>query len=257
MLAIPMGSNHLVSAKVVASLLGVTPRMVYHYVRDGLLHPRYDKSQGKQGTMLFDQREVAAVAEAFSKPSTFNEIMARSMQAHVMARSLTKRVEQLEELIGAKFEQPPLEEEAVLSLYFEARDDLESPPASPDRICYWSKFFMSASEEFFDALEAYSCKERSWEAFYDLSRAIAESVPLELQNDEELQAAYRGFAAARKHLREVLFFHLRARHGTKDAVRMFEADVTSHEKILRFLSTTTPDPQAQTSRRRSSHRLPS
>lgn len=256
MLAIPMGSNHLVSAKAVAGLLGVTPRMVYHYVRSGLLHPRYDKALGRRGTMLFDKHEVSAVAEALSRPATFSEIMVRSTQAHVMARSLLKRVEQLEELLGAKFEQPPLDEEAVMSLYLEARDDLESPPAEPERINYWARFFLSASEEFFDVLEAYSCKENSWETFYDLSRAIAEEAPLELQNDGELQAAYKGFAMGRKHLREVLFFYLRARHGTKDAVRMFEADVPAHEKVLRFLSATL-DPKGRTSRRLSSRRLPS
>jgi AcrR family transcriptional regulator len=235
-----MGSNCLITVGDVAALLGISERTVHYHVRKGHLHPRYPKEQGLAASMMFHREEVAAAAEVWNQRLDHAGLMSRSVQSYALSRSLERRVQHLEELVGAQFTSTPTDEESVRSIYLEAKDDLKAPPADPDRIGYWTRFCMSVGEEFFDVLEAYTNNEKSWEVFHDLSRAIAEEVPMDLSHDPDLHATYRGFERARRNLRRVLFFHLQSRHGSKDAVKMFEEDVPSHEQILRFLSATTP-----------------
>ncbi len=235
-----MGSNCLITVKEAASLLGLTEWTVRYHANRGHLHPRYPKDRGLQAPMMFHREEIAAAAEVWGKQLDYAGLMSRSVQAYALSRSLERRVQHLEELIDAKFTAAPTDEEDVRSIYLEAKDDLEAPPADPERLGYWTRFFMSVGEEFFDVLEAYTSNEKSWEVFHDLSRAIAEEAPLDLSRDPELQAVYRGFERARRNLRQVIFFHLRSRHGSKDAMKMFQEDVNSHEKLLRFLSSTQP-----------------
>lgn len=230
-----MGSDGLITVKEAAALLGIRKQSVYDRVHRGYLHPRYRKGGGLNGIMLFNREEVAAAAEAWGKAANFSGLMSRCVQAYALARSLERRVAQLEELLGAHYLPPPTDEDSVRTIYLEAKDDLESPPADQERIGYWSNFFMSVGEEFFDTLEAYTSNEHAWEAFHDLSRAIAEEAPIQFAQDPELQETYRMFERARRNLRQVLFFHLRNRYGTKRAVKMFETDVSSHEKLVRFL----------------------
>lgn len=252
-----MGSNRLITAKEAAALLGIGERTIHYHVRRGHLHPRYDKSKGLKAPMMFDREEVAAAAETWGERPDLTGLMSRCVQAHALSRALERRVAHLEELIGAKFTATPTDEESVRSAYLEAKDDLEAPPAELERIEHWTRFFMSLGEEFFDALEAYTGNEKSWQAFHDLSRAIAEEAPLELAYDEEVKETYRRFECGRRNLRQVLFFHLQSRHGTKDASRMFEKDISSHEQLLRFLAVATPDRPARGTRGQPGHRPPS
>lgn len=235
-----MGSKRLITVKAAAALLGIGERTVHYHVKKGHLHPRYDAALGLKAPMMFDQGEVAAAAEVWGERLDFTGLMSRCVHAYALARSLEDRVTKLEGLLGAKAYPAPTDEESVRSLYLEARDDLTSPPIDAERVHYWACRFLSLGEGFFDALEAYTNNENSWQVFYDLSRAIAEEAPLDAKNDPELQESYQDFEAARRNLRRVLFFHLQARHGSQDAVAMFQKDVSSHERVLRFLSVT-PD----------------
>jgi hypothetical protein len=233
-----MGSNCLITVGEAAALLGISERTVRYHVKQGHLQPRYSRQEGVKAAMMFHREEVAAAAEVWGERLDYAGLMSRSVQATALGRSLERRVEHLEELVGAQFTTAPTDEESVRSIYLEAKDDRAAPPADTERIGFWTRFFMSVGEEFFDVLEAYTSNEKSWEVFHDLSRAIAEEAPLDLSPEPELLAAYQSFERARRNLRQVLFFHLQSRHGTKDAVRMFEEDVPSHERILRFLSAT-------------------
>lgn len=252
-----MGSNHLISLKEAAELLGIGERTIHYHVRRGHLHPRYDKKQGLRSAMMFAREEIAAAAETWGEQPTFSGLMSRCVSAYALARSLESRVLRLEELIGAKYTSTPVDEEFVRSTYLAAKDDVKSPPTDPQRIAFWSNLFMSFGEEFFDALEGYTSHEKSWEVFHDLSCAIAiESIHV-LKSDAEMTQVYQDFEVARRNLRQVLFFYLQSRFGTRNAVKMFEVDVAAHEKVLRFLSVpTTPDQSGPSNRTRTSRRSP-
>lgn len=236
MLRKAMGSD-LIEAAEAAELLGVSHRSVHHFVRQGLLHPRYPRGRKLNAPALFHREEVAALAEVRERKLDFRQVAATALQAHVSARSLERRVEFLETLLGSKYATLSMEEEDVVAVYADARQASEAPPARVDEIMRWSSIFMGIGEEFLEALEAFTSDSEAWRVFLDLASATIRDAPLEdFAHDKELEMAYAYLKYARETMRRVVFFHVRNRYGERTANEFIttpEEDV--HAGVLRLL----------------------
>jgi hypothetical protein len=232
-----VGSNCLITPREAGEVLGVGEKQVRRYVQKGWLRPVYSKDKGFHAPLMLHPGEVSALAETLEARPDFTTLVQRSTQAYATARSLERRVERLEQLVGAQYDSTPVDYESMRALYQEARADLEIPPVDSEKIEHWTRIFMGLGEEFFDVLEAYTNDEQAWQTFHDLSRAIIEAAPLEqLGEDEEAKARYRYYERARRNLRAVLFFHIRTRFGSQRATRMFRDEKNLHTRVLGFLS---------------------
>lgn len=231
-----MGRSPLITPGEAGEVLGVGEKQVRRYVQRGWLRPVYDKGRGLHAPLLLHSEEVAALAETLEDKPDLTKVTQRAVQSYVLARSLERRVEKLEQLVGAQYDPLPLDQESVRALYAEAREDVDIPPVDPEKVSFWTRTFMSIGEEFFDALLAYTSNEKAWETFHDLSRAIIEEAPFDRMDQEETRALYRCYEKARGNLRAVLFFHVRTRFGTPQATRMFRDETNLHERVMGFLS---------------------
>jgi hypothetical protein len=231
-----MGSD-LIDVMEAAELLGVSHRSVHHFVRQGLLKPRYPRGRKLNAPELFLREEVSALVEARERKLDFRQVGTVALQAHASSRALERRVEFLEQLLGRSYATLPLDEEDVVALYSEAREGIEVPPTDVTSVMRWSGIFLSMSEEFLEVLTAITNDIEAWKVFLDLSSAMLRDAPLDvLAYDKELEAAYGYFKYARENMRRVLYFHVRNQYGPRTAnhtLSLPEEDV--HEGVLRLL----------------------
>ena len=231
-----MGSS-LIEVGEAAELLGVSHRSVHHFVRQGLLRPRYPRGRKLNAPEMFHREEVAALAEAREKKLDFQQITAAAMQAHASSRALERRVEFLEQLLGRSYASLSLEDDDVAAIYAEARQGAEVPPIDVAGVMRWSSIFLSIGEEFLERLTAVTGDEEAWRAFLDLSAAIIRDAPLDtFSYDKELEAAFGYFRYARENMRRVVYFHLRNCYGPQTAshfVKPLAGD--AHTGVLNLL----------------------
>jgi len=231
-----MGSD-LIDVMEAAELLGVSHRSVHHFVRQGLLKPRYPRGRKLNAPELFLRDEVCALVEAREKRFDFRYTGTIAMQAHASSRALERRVEFLEQLLGRSFATLSLDEEDIVALYAEAKEGVEVPPIDVTGVMRWAGIFLSMGEEFLELLASATNDIESWKVFLDLSAAMLRDAPLDtLSYDKELEAAYGYFRYARESLRRVMYFHVRNQYGPQTAGRTLtvpKEDV--HEGVLRLL----------------------
>lgn len=225
----------LIGVKEAAELLDVSPRSVHHFVRQGLLKPRYERGRGLNAPEMFHKEEVVALSEVRREKVDFKSVVAAARQAHASSRSLERRVEFLEKLLGHSIVTLSLEHDDVVSMYAAARAGIEVPPVTVDGVMHWSKIFLALGEEFLEELEAATSDPDAWSVFMDLSAAMLRDAPLDdFLHDKELEAAYGYFKYARENMRRAIYFHLRNRFGDQAARRFGAQD--SHSEVLRLLS---------------------
>ncbi len=232
-----MGSD-LIEVAEAADLLGVSHRSVHHFVRQGLLRPRYPRGRKLNAPEMFHREEVAALAELRERKVDFQQVTAAAMQAHASTRALERRVEFLEKLLGHSRATLPVGEEEVAALYAEARRGIEVPPINVDGVMRWSSIFLSLSEEFLEQLVAVTGDEDAWRTFLDLAAAMLQDAPLDtFSYDKELEAAYGYFKYARESARRVIYFHLRNCHGPRTAAHVIRPpEEDAHAGVLNLLS---------------------
>jgi len=225
----------LIEVKEAAELLDVSPRSVHHFVRQGLLKPRYERGKGLNAPERFHKEEVVALSEARREKADFKSVLASARQAHAASRSLERRVEFLEKLLGHSTVTLSLEHDDIISLYSAARLGIEVPPATVEGVMYWSKVFLALGEEHLEILEAATSDPEAWSVFMELSTAMLRDAPIDdFVHDKELEAAYGYFKYARENMRRAVYFHLRNRFGDQTARRFGAQD--SHSEVLRLLS---------------------
>lgn len=231
-----MGSS-LIEVEEAAELLGVSHRSVHHFVRQGLLRPRYPRGRKLNAPEMFHREEVAALVEARERKLDFHQITTAAMQAHASSRSLERRVEFLEQLLGRSYATLSLEEEDVSAIYAEARRGMEVPPLNVEGVMRWSAIFLSVGEEFLERLVAVTGDTESWRVFLDLSAAIIRDAPLDtFSYDKELEAAFGYFRYARENVRRVIYFHLRNCHGERAAAYIVKPKTNdAHAGVLNLL----------------------
>lgn len=225
----------LIGVKEAAELLGVSPRSVHHFVRQGLLKPRYERGRGLNSPEMFSKEEVAALVEVRAEKVDFRSVMTAARQAHASTRSLERRVEFLEKLLGSGYRTLSLDPEDVTAVYASARMASEAPPVTVDGAMHWAQVFLSLGEEFLEELEAVTSDPEAWHVFLDLLSAMIRDAPLShFAHDKELEAAYAHLKYAGENMKRTVYFHLRNRYGDVAANSFSAKD--AHSEVLRLLS---------------------
>jgi MerR-like DNA binding protein len=234
MAAALMGNNGFVTAEEAGNILGVKTGEVHYLVRRGLLRPRYLRPRGKGA--VFSPEEVSALAEVRERGRLdLRGVQNTAAQAFALARQLSRRVEFLESMLGYQSHPMPTDEEQVIALYARAQDEQQDPPETVAGILEWARLFVAMGEEFLDLVEAYTNDEAAWKVFMDLSEILLINAPIERFNfDKELEAAYGYLDVGRRNLRNVSFFYVRNRFGTRRANEMFDKASDCHANILAF-----------------------
>lgn len=237
-----LDGDDLIPIHEAARILGVTVNQVYHMVRVGKLRPRYDKAKGLNGPAYYRRDEVGSLIEAKERGMSPAKVSRLAVRAYACSRTLERRMELLEQVVGARLPPLPVDEEEVLALYAQARDDLEKPPADIAAILAWTRVFIAAGEEFFDTLEAYTGDEEAWMVFFDLARTLEERMPREqFAIDKELETVNGYLMVGRKNLRVAIFFHIRNKLGPQAANRLFHSTaVDIHEDVLATIAASIP-----------------
>lgn len=231
-----MGSD-LIDVMEAAEILGVPYRSVHHFVRQGLLKPRYPRGRKLNAPVLFVREEIEALHDARKRSFDFTQVGTLALQAHASSRALERRVEFLEQLLGSAYHTLSLEEEDVISLYAQAKECAEFPIIEVDAIMYWSKVLLALGEEFLEVLSSMTNDEEAWHVFLDLSSALIREAPLDQLNyDKELEAAYGYLKYATINMRRTVYLHLHNRLGPRAAQKIIGKPQDVHEEVLRLLA---------------------
>ncbi len=233
-----MGSD-LISAKEAGAILGLTPRSVHHQVRQGILHPQYPRGRKLNAPELFSRAEVEALAEVRAKGMGMPQLTSMAVRSYATSRALERRVEVLEQLLGADTVRLPTEEGEVHALYLEACDVRQAPPAEDVRqVMRWTGIFIALGEEYLDIMEHVTGDTNVWQVLMDVGAAFVRDSPIDkFPTDKELEAAYGYLQFSRKNLRQVCYFHVRQREGPHIAGRLLSpGSEDMHAGVFRLLA---------------------
>ncbi len=232
-----MGSIELINTQAASVLLGVSTDMVYRLARRGDLTPRYPQGRGLNVPKHFHPEEVSAlVAERERDDFDVKKLSSRVAQAHALARSLERRIELLESMLGRRAWPLPTDEEEVIALYARAQDEQQKPATSVSAIMEWARILVAMGNEFLDLTEAYTGDPDCWRAYTYMVDIMLIEAPVERLNfDRELEAAYGYLDVGRRNLRAAAYFFIRSRHGSHVANQQLDAE-EGHAEILTIAS---------------------
>lgn len=237
-----MGSKPLIPIEEAALILDTSVDNVRVMMRKGILRPHFPKGKGFRKEILFHGEEISALAEVREMKLSPDKLASFAVRGYVAARSLERRIEMLEQLMGARAQVLLTDEESVVALYEKGMDALGYTPTGVGEILEWANILIAMGEEFFEALEAYTDDEEAWWVFHQLIRNIDAETPVEqLYQDPELEAAYRYFGASRRHFLRLAYFHIRSSFGVRAANRVFEEHPNDfHEEVLNIIASNRP-----------------
>jgi hypothetical protein len=226
-----------ITAKEAARMLGVTTRMVRYWTRKGIIRP-FKPGGSVSAVPMYLRTEIDALLEARSKKVDLQTVATMARQAHVSSRQLERTVSRLLEIIGANIPMLSLKEENVHALYLQVEDALEQdyqPPA--DEVLEWARIFYAVGEEYLGLIEEVVEDEEPWAKLLELSNSLSVRAPRDLfSGDKELEAAYGYLEMARRNMRNVAYFYIRNRHGSRAASGAFPGtgDITEEVIALAF-----------------------
>jgi hypothetical protein len=239
-----MGTTALISIEEAAGILDISVDNVRSFMRRGILRPQFPKGKGWRKELLFHVEEVSALAEVREMKLTPDQIISFAVRGYVAARAVERRLDTLEQLMGAHVQRLPTDQESVVALYEKGVEALECTPSTKSEIIEWSNITIAMGEEFFEALDAFTDDDKAWHIFYQVVRNIVAEMPVDqIYQDPELDAAYKHFGVAYRHFERIAYFHVRCRFGVREANKVFENYPNDyHEEILSITKANRPQP---------------
>lgn len=220
-----MGSTALdeMSAAEAAETLGVQLRTLNKMVRNGLIQPT--RSKGKTiASYTFRSSEVTALAELRYKKLDLAAVQSIAMRAYVSARGVERRVTLLYELLGLELPALETDESGVVQLFIAAQDAAadDDLTLTAQGVRKWATIIHAIDEAYLRLIEQYTGSEEPWEPFFSLAQKLCADVPRRtFLFNKDLETAYGCLEAARRHLRAVMYFFYKEKHGGKAANKAF------------------------------------
>lgn len=197
-------SDSRVTPDQAAKILGVGRHQVYRYQREGLLTAY--KGEGKF-RLLLDAHEVSALAAIRHSPTTVLELQKTLVATQVHCRALERRLDLVERALCVRNPNLCYERASVEELVSRAYAAVKDPPTDALQILDWCNVFFSVKEEFLKLVQLYTENPEPWSPFLRLAERIDTYRPSTL-NDEDVLGAYMLLTAARRALRQTVFFYL-------------------------------------------------
>lgn len=204
-----------------SEILEVSEKQVRSYIRDGTLVATYPEGRRLNAPTLLHRDDVAGLEEFLRSKASLPKLIAMARRAHVASRSLERSVRRISAAIGADVPLPDLSRGAVLSTYLKVEDALkEHRFREVNEVTEWSRLFLSAGEEYFEAVEQHTGDPEPWKKYLDLAAKIRKEAPVSIA-DAEMTVAYNYFAMASRFMRQAAYFYVRNRHGLPTANKLF------------------------------------
>lgn len=188
---------------------------------------------------MYDPNEVHQLKKIREEGMSIPEIAARAARAEMTAYRLERQVTQLLSVIGADIPSADLAPEAVVALHLKIEDAAKSADfADVGDIMFWARTFQSLSEQYFHVVSKQFETEEPWRPYLELSNKLLKGAPFAaLKTDVELAIAYNYLELARRNLRQVMFFYVRATSNKRIAHRLFPESVGDfHEDVMSMVS---------------------
>jgi hypothetical protein len=230
-MAIPESEADLLTAKEAGRMLGVGVSMVRGYTRSGIL-PFVRPGRSSRSPRLYKIDDVAALVEAKSKDTSLAAVATMAKQAYVSSQNTEKLLSKLLTVLGVDTKPLVLTELAILQLYAEAEELIESElPLSSSKILEWARVFYVVTEEYLGLVEQYTESTEPWKVFLDLGNKINHQT-IQL-HDTEMFVVNSYFMMAHRNVRNVAYFYVRHSKGQKLAESLFPASKGDvHEDII-------------------------
>lgn len=213
--------DDLVTVKEAAEILEISEKQVRSYIRDGSLAAQYPEGRKLSAPTMIHREELAGLAEFLRSDMSIPKLMAIARRAHIASRSLERVVRRINAATGANVPIADLSKEAVVATYLQVEEALEEYKVrSPEEITRWSRVFLAAGEEYFEAVAQHTGDQQPWKKFLDLAVRIRKEAPVTIA-DTELSTAYGYFAAAARFMRQAAYFYVRNHHGLPVASSLF------------------------------------
>lgn len=229
-----MGRKKVPTAEA-AKLLGVTKRSLTNYTAQGLLSPE----TGKGGAKSYYVDELSALKEVLSSDRGAKDLALRVMLNEAMIRTLTKRLRDVESVLG--FDLPVLsyEKEDVLALYWLAEDLASNPIHEADVVRDFVKTLLAMQEEFLKLVELHAEDREPWRIFLEAADALQQRGPEPGGfKDQELAATQAQLQVARSMFEQRAIQYVRRRDGERASHWAFpKTEPCIHKRILARLPT--------------------
>jgi hypothetical protein len=212
--------DEILSTEQAASILGINPRLVRDYIRRGVLKRVEEKGKDIH-VMLSD---VASLASVLATRLDFARVAQVAMKALVTASQVALRIRRIEALLGIDSNALDTNEEAVIAFYQECVDIVgdytQDMPA--DEVLNWAYRLSNITEDYISLAVLHTGNLEPWQAYLTAAQKLYDAAPREaFRHRKDLEVAYGYIAAARRHIRQVVYFYLRSELGARNANRMF------------------------------------
>lgn len=212
--------DEILSTEQAADILGIDSRLVRSYIYRGVLK-RVDE-KGKDIHVLLS--DVASLAGMLASRFDFARVAQTAMKALVAVSQLSLRLRRVEGLLGVNSTALDTSEEAVVAFHRECTDIVGdyTQDMSADEVLRWAHKLANVTEEYIAACVLYTGDQEPWQTFLLAAQKLYEAAPRDVfRYRKDLEVAYGYIAAARRHIRQVAYFYLRAELGVRKANHMF------------------------------------
>jgi excisionase family DNA binding protein len=214
-----MGSKEVyITVEQAAKILGVHFSQVHAWERAGWLEAYYPG--GRVGGKRFREEDVRDFLE-LRGPDGFGfrwKLPQLAMKAVISSRRSEKRIEEIARYLGLDAPSLGVEKEEVLVFLAKLEEFRKTPKVKKQvEAIELARTLLAVTEEYLDLVSSYTGDKEPWKVFLDTAKILAE------QCSPGTDA--RGFAEhARRNLRNVAYFYLRASKGPHEAGRLFPGE---------------------------------
>ena len=212
-----------VTVDAAARLLRVTRATIFNYRRRGLLVSGYRKDR----KTYFRRVDVLAIKQTKHGTRDIVEVSHLATRALAQSEQCERKLNELLGLLGLTNVALDTSEKGIRDLYERLRilAKARDPLTIASQVFHIAKSILAVDEAYLQLVAKYVSAEEPWDVFLAASNKIAELMPVRwLSTDPELAASYGYLNAARRHIRSVAYFYVRAMSGKRAADATFIGD---------------------------------
>jgi excisionase family DNA binding protein len=222
----------LLTQEEAAEVMGCTKRTIQNLTKSGQL--RIAAGDGFKLKRLYHRTEVEALREAREGSFDLAHANAIAHQAWAMARQNERMIKKLFDFLGFNVPRLKMRDRDIISLYAQMEEMLGNTlDLDPTEVQSWAEVFYAMKEEYFQRVMEVTDDDEPWRIPLELVRRMCKEAPArKFSADKELASAYGYLDVARRALRSVSYFYVRALHGKKVAEQVVPNAADEHEQVL-------------------------
>jgi hypothetical protein len=233
-----MPNERMLNRKEAAEILQVSPATIGVLTKKGILRPVFEGSRSR-GKLLYPEGEVLAALESRGCAHlSISQLTEVAQQALATAQRALREIRSLENLIGLKAVNLPLNEECVRALHLEAQEALTRVLRGEDKVNYWAEAFMGMCDLYIQRMVEVLQLDNPWTIYLDLSARLKKLADFDaLTYNPALKLAYMKLHFGRQNLRYAVITYIIRVYGKGKAKEMFPGDFGDLQQRLTTYAT--------------------